>query len=467
MKICKFGLNKLNFRNTDGAIVGCPWTEDGYFGNIFEQSFDEIYHGERANKYRERLWAQDYSKCLKAHCPYCAKDTVDSVLVDVDEVPKYPNRLDLSFENVCNYNCPSCTVHCMMEANKGTDLEKKSQYIEDQIRPLLPHIKFISANGFGELFVSKHTLNILADWKPLAPKEECTVILETNGSLFNAENFKKIENLGQYYLWVIVTVMSFDEHVYQACSGTKLPITTIEANLRYIKSLREQGIINYLQLTTVVQERNFRTLPELIKRFIEEFGADEVRLRSYTPWGRFDKATEWFSDVTNPYHPYHEEWLEVRKDPIFKHPKVDDWSGGNDSELGEHPYKYGVYNAQIMSQMIINKDSVKDKIKAFSKKFVVYGVGIMGKTLIDFMKGENCIQYAIDKNANGEEYSGCPIINLEDCEKVDKDVDIIVSIMYDNRIINEQLEKAGYDPKRIVRIDELIIPNTCSGGGTA
>lgn len=455
MKICKFGLNRVYFRNSDGIITGCPWTEDAYMGNIFEQSFDEIYHGERANEYRERLIAQDYSKCVKSHCPYCMKGTEADALVDINEIPEYPDHLYLSFENICNYNCPSCTVNCMMEANKNTDIEKKYQYIEDQIRPLLPHLKFISANGLGELFVSKHIMKLLSEWKPLAPKEECTVLLETNGSLFNEENFKKIENVGQYNLKVSVTVMSFDEHVYQVLSGTKLPISKIEANLRYIKSLREQGIINYLELATVVQERNFRTLPELVRRFIDEFGADEVRLRPYTPWGRFNKETEWFADVRNPYHPYHEEYLEVMKAPIFKHPKVNDWGGGNESELGEHPYKEGVYDAQIMSQMIKDKEAVKDIIKTFSDRAVVYGMGIMGKTLIDFMQGESCIKYAIDKWQDGE-YSGCPVINLNECDKQDKDVDVIVSIMHDDRIIKEQLERSGYDPKRIIRIDELI-----------
>ena len=57
------------------------------------------------------------------------------------------------------------------------------------------------------------------------------------------------------------------------------------SNLKFVKSLREKGMINELELATVYQERNFRTVPDLIKRFINDYGADVVRLRPYEPWG--------------------------------------------------------------------------------------------------------------------------------------------------------------------------------------
>ena len=78
-------------------------------------------------------------------------------------------------------------------AKKRTAIKQTVQRrkaIEKNLAEALPHAKFISANGCGELFASPSILNQLANWRPLAPKEECSVYLETNGSLFNEENWK-------------------------------------------------------------------------------------------------------------------------------------------------------------------------------------------------------------------------------------------------------------------------------------
>lgn len=461
MKICKRGLNSIYIRNVDADVVACAWMDDQYLGNLHEQSLYDIYHGERAEKLRARLFAGDYSKCWSEHCPFCRKDTTNEMLIDVDEVPEWPEELWLSYENTCNYNCPSCTVHCMMENNKERDLEKEYAFIEEQIRPLLPHLKFISANGLGEVFSSKSIMKILSEWKPIAPAEEITVLIETNGSLFNENNFKKIENLGQYNLKVSLTVMSFDEYTYQVLSGTKLPISNIENNLRYVKSLREKGIINHLELCTVVQERNFRTLPELTRRFIEEFGADEVRLRPYTPWGRFDTAMEWFSTINNHYHPYYSEYVEVMKHPIFKHPKVNDWSGGIESGLGEHPYlkdlKREKKKTELLMKMNVDRNLLEKNIKnkVGNSKVAIYGLGPVGKNLLEIIKNTNDIEYIIDNFYNECTYENYNVVDVKNIPSIE-DVKIIVCILDDDKNILEGLSEQGVDIDNCFFIDKMF-----------
>lgn len=101
-----------------------------------------------------------------------------------------------------------------------------------------------------------------------------------------------------------------------------------------------------MQLATVVQERNFWELPEFTRRCIEEFGADSVRIRPFFPYfgstaGEYKSTPEyqWFCDVRNPYHPYYNEYKKIMKDPIFKNPKVLEWLGNLDSQIGTvHEY---------------------------------------------------------------------------------------------------------------------------------
>lgn len=363
-KICERILNFVQIVDYKGTVRLCGWLNNNTIGSLSHQSMEEIFHGKYANELRERLLNNDYSMCKIDACPYLAMNDIDNHLVEIDEIPEYPEELHLAFENVCNYHCMSCTIHDVMLKNRAKDLESGYNKIEKELEEVLPHVKRLGANGCGELFVSKRILKLLSEWKPLASPEEITVFLETNGSLFDEEHWKQIENLGQYHLSVAITVMSFDEPTYQLLSGTRLPISQIEDNLRFVKSLREQGIVNYFEIATVVQERNFRTIPEFARRCIKEFGADYVRLRPFMPWGSQEPEIEWFMDIRNPKHPYYSEYKEIQKDEIFRHPLVHDWSGGLDSACVQtFPYKLSYFKEQILTEIMSNIDDIVCRLK--------------------------------------------------------------------------------------------------------
>ena len=421
-RLCERALNWIQIIDHKGTVRLCSWMRDNNIGSLSCQTISEIYHGKCANRLREKLMANDYSLCDLDACPYLAMNEIDKHMIEIDQIPKYPEELYLAFENVCNYHCISCTIHDVMLKNEAKDLEKDYDKIEEQIKELLPHLKKISANGLGELFCSKRILKLLAEWSPIAPAEEITVLLETNGSLFDEIHWKQIENLGQYNLYVAITIMSFNENTYHYLSGTKFPISQLESNLRFVKELREQGIINHLQLATVVQERNFRTLPEFTRRCIQEFGADSVRLRPYEPWGSQEPEIEWFMDIRNPKHPYYFEYKEVMKNEIFQHPKVEDWSGGHDTfNLREFPYrtlKWSQLVEKCLTDIIVNSDTVVQQIKKHMMKkysLIIYGFGNMGKVLAKLCMEKGIIPICIvDKNKPHDIFEGIEVYNLKE-----------------------------------------------------
>ena len=47
---------------------------------------------------------------------------------------------------------------------------------------------------------------------------------------------------------------------------------------------------------------------------------------------------EWFYDVRNEYHPYHQEFVEIMKNPIFDNEKVWKWQGETKSLQSKSPY---------------------------------------------------------------------------------------------------------------------------------
>jgi len=468
MKICGRGLNFFQVIDYLGTVRLCGWMSNCSIGKLTEQSIEEIYHGKKANNIRLSLANKDYSNCVIDACPYLSKNIVEDKRIEINEVPKYPQELYLAYENVCNYQCTSCNLPLIMNNNKSIDLEECYERIEREIKKALPYVKTLSANGVGELFVSKRILKLLADWRPITPSSEISVLLETNGSLFDEHHWSKIENLGQYNLTVFITIMSFDEKIYQILSGVNYPISKIEENLRFVKSLKEKGIINRLEIATVVQERNFRTMPEFTRRSIEEFGADSVRLRPYAPWEAKPFEHEWFADVRNKYHPYHEEYLEIMKDPIFKHPKADDWGGGKSSQIGDYPYKQYIQlhqiekkRADILLTIIENDDFISwfgDEIGI--SELIIYGLGHIGRVITKLIHDKVKFSYIIDRGIDINEYMGKKILSLSEIDDTEKDELILITLLNDVDKVKEELKEKKYIGK-VIDIEEIINKYNC------
>lgn len=456
-KLCKIGRSWIQIYNSDGDVRECGWTKDGKIGNLLEHSLSEIYHGNEAQKLRGRLLNRDYSQCNVDSCPYLMTGEIQNIQIELGELPKYPEQLYLAFENACNYRCISCTAHELLKGKSREELEHNYDIIEDRIREALPYVKSIGANGMGELFTSKRTLKLLSEWKPLAPAEECSALLETNGSLFDYEHWKQIENLGQYNLHVAITVMSFEETVYQRLSGVNYPIERIENNLRFVKSLREKGIINLFEIAIVVQCENFRTLPEFARRCIEEFGADYVRLRPYDNWGGQNEIEEFFMNVRNPKHPYYEEYKEVMKHPYLQHPKVHDHSGGNNSYgMRTVPYELSDLKWKIMTKILEKPNQIMEAVSKM-EHVAIYGMGNLTAILIREMKDRGMTPLCIiDAYKESGSFEGVPVINIREVQGLDeKELSIIVTPVNNLAAVKEGLNRHCIRG-RIVPVWEMI-----------
>ena len=406
-KICHRALDFYQVFDESGDVRLCSWIRDNTIGNLLEDSFYDIYHSDKAEKIRNELMCGNYSGCKIDACPYIARNIIKEKECEIDRLPEWPLGLAIGFERVCNYRCTCCSVPYCIENMKlsGTELERRYSIIENRLREVMPHIKKISANGCGELFLSKHTLSLLNSWEPLAPKDEVEVGLETNGSLFDEKHWEQIANLGKYNLNVNITVMSFDERIYQYLSGSRYKIGQIEENLRFVKSLRDKGIINHLELATVVQEQNYRTIPELAERFVYEFGADYVRLRPYEPWGTDELDLAWYKDIRNPAHPLYKDYKGIMNSQIISHPKVHDESGGNDAEWSVRlsPFRVELLKNRIMLFLLQNAGEVVKNIKntALDRTVLVYGGGSIGLLTADIFKNNGIeVKGIIDINPN-------------------------------------------------------------------
>lgn len=458
MRTCLKTINYVQVINAEGDVRVCGWNHNNIIGNLLEQDMPEIMHGKKADELRSAIAAGDYSNCPAENCIYQANNRIGDILADIDEIPDYPPELHLAYEGVCNYNCTCCTSHQHMEDTRRCDYSGKYELLEKKLKEILPHVKKIGANGRGELFASKRILKLLQEWRPLADEKEVSVDLETNGSLFDERHWKQIENLGRYHLKVIITVMSFQEEIYRHLSGTELPIKRIEENLRFVKGLREAGVINELTLATVLQEENFREMPEFTRRCIEEFGADIVRIRPIFPGGIYDENIQWFMDVRNPEHPYYEQYKKVMEDPVFRHPKVLLWSGNLPSTKGEHPgIKLKAVKKMEAEAAARKTEAVREAVDSILAQpdfmeylrqntgggyLHLYGIGTLGKLLAELDREKKLIRGLYDKYSALEEWRGIPVMKPG---QVGGKTGVIVSTVYEGfEEIRKELHQNGF-----------------------
>lgn len=445
MRVCGRAVNFVQVINAEGDIRVCGWNRNNIIGNLIEQDFDEILHSKEAERIRRELGAGDYSNCDVDDCPYLSNHNMKDILIDIEDIPDYPTELHLAYEGICNYSCTCCSSCQHMEDTRKYDYGKEYELLEQKLKNILPHVKKLGANGRGELFASKRILKLLREWKPLAPVDEIEVILETNGSMFDEKHWKEIENLGQYHLSVAITIMSFNEDIYQHLSGTKLPISKLESNLRYVKKLHDEGIINHLELATVLQEENFREMPEFTKRCIEEYGADIVRIRPIFPGGIYDYNIQWFMDVRNPEHPYYSQYVKIMEHPVFQHPKVLLWSNHLPSTKGKHPGMKAEAVKQAVECILSKPDffqKMKQEIIRDDEDIYLYGIGILGKLLLRLNQGELLIKGIFDKFSTLEKWEDIPIMKIGDCR--DKEGIVIVTVYAQYESIKQELRQEGF-----------------------
>jgi len=451
MKICEQGLYAQVIDGI-GTVRVCGWAGYYLIGNLRDNTMNEVWNSEAAKKFRQTLLDGTYDFCNEENCPYMANGTLEKHMIEIDEIPCVPSDLSLAYDRRCNYHCTCCCSRNDVEMD--TVVQKK---IEHELLKCLPDVQLLSANGLGEFFVSDSIMRVVNQWEP-KEKEKAVFSLETNGSLFNEKNWEKVKRLGRYRMNVALTVHSFDEAAYQYLSGSKLPVSNIEKNLRFVSQLHKSGQIDHLELATVMQERNFRTMPEFVRRCIHEFGADTVRVRRFLPEKAMDENIEWFFDVRNPLHPYNQEYVEMMKDPIFKDPHVWKWTGDNDlSNRGELP---AAANYRVMAKLALT-ENVGEKISAWLighgyPEIMLYARTEIGKMLLKVLRGQAVkIQGLYDHNPRLQEWEGYtvsyPSVKALQREKHP----ILVTLVPRHGEITESLRLHGYQGV-IISLDEIL-----------
>ena len=373
-----------------GDVRICPWNEI-VIGNLLENTLEEIWNGEAVEKIRDAFTWGELLGCHENTCPDCINDW-ESIHISEEEMLELkenrgniPEYLSLAYDERCNHACPSCRTG-IMKVDK--------QYIEQvrqitaHVSPYINHVKQLITNGIGDLFVTTEIVELLENLKPVRP--DFSLFIETNGVLFKA-NWSKLEHLSRYPITVSVTPNSFDRATYKYLAGGIDDLDKFEESMQFLMDLKHQGKISRIRLIMVVQDTNFRQIPEFVRRGIA-YDADDIVLRSLFHWFGLKEDLWLYKNVLNPCHPYHQEYLEILKDPICQNSRVLDWGYDVIQKPVEFPtleMKRAYYGDQELQAQIddclshIRCQLVNQLEENQNAKLIIYGVGKVGKYVME------------------------------------------------------------------------------------
>lgn len=436
----------------NGDVKGCCMTTK-ILGNLLENTLEEVWNSTAAEELRDSIRDGSFRYCRQRSCPRCENNSH----VEIDEVSEKEKLLPLdipvefscAIDYICNHSCPSCRKEVFVPDQGYLDNMK---CIIERLKPYLPTAEFLVTDGQGDCFASPYVMEMLESLKPVNP--DLKITLETNGVLFDEEHWDRIKHLSDYYIRCVVTANSFQRATYKYLGGGHDDLEKLLKNLHFIRKLREEGSINNFSISMIIQDRNFRELPEFVERCINEFHVDEVRLNPIYKWFQLTEDEYLEKDILNPAHPYFEEYMDVLKDERLKNEKIFWWGGSNIHDKRMLPgTKYRLLYVLLSKWLVLQKESPN----AFSgfcqengyQNILIYGFANLGHRLYEELK--EFAPTVADRNCR--EWHGIRTIDPESCDWNRYDL-VIVTPLNDGKILADSFRKKT--KACVITIEDMI-----------
>jgi pyruvate-formate lyase-activating enzyme len=316
----------------DAFACCCPAWVPFAIGNVLDApSAATVWNSEVAAEIRRSVHDGDFMYCSRTLCSYIAAEKlprkaeivdpllrryIDERTVLLDEVPQ---MVQLNHDPTCNLACPSCRTEII-----AANAEEQDVYAESARRVILPLLRLVNGqsyiSGGGEAFASKHYRSILGALNR-AEYPDLYIYLITNGQLATAERWRQYPDLPEM---IDILSVSIDAARADTYERLRRPAkwSLLMKNLELMAEMRRSGSIRRLQVNFVVQEENYREIPEFVE-LGARLGVDSIWLQRLTNYGAYGEAAFAKADVTSPAHPQHAGLLDILRSNVVSHPAVD------------------------------------------------------------------------------------------------------------------------------------------------
>ena len=273
-RVCPEPFRKVMILQNGDVIICCPQWLPAVIGNVLEQDIKDIWAGEKANIIRQTILDGSYKYCDKKVCHFIAEaEKIFPLKQDFNpRVKQFPTEINLSVDGTCNLYCPSCRIEKITFL--GEQREKAAKIIGSVLDSLFyaPHNEHVELeiDGIGDIWSSAIYRNEFETRdcfsKPeLWPNLKYTLL--TNGVLMTEKIQNKHATLFTQTKIVKISIDAGNEPSYNKVRlGGNW--NTLWKNLDYLYESRLKKPENKVDWAWVVvlQEDNFESVPELIRR---------------------------------------------------------------------------------------------------------------------------------------------------------------------------------------------------------
>lgn len=264
MKFCSQAFYNAEIYENGDVYNCCPHFQDYTpIGNIFQNSFKEIWNSKREQEIRKGLLNSDFSMCNSMCDKYNCEQTIEKDCKI--KMKNYPLYIAISADNICNVKCRFCR-----DNNKKSDISDKEyiSMIDEKILPIFKDAKTVRFGCSGEPFASRKEKELI---KRITQKyTDCKIQIFTNGLLGNANILKKYE-LTDKIDFLTVSIHAATKETYEKIvrGGN---YEKLNKNLKMYSKMKKSGKLYSLDFVFVVYSENYTEIPDFIK-FAKKYNA--------------------------------------------------------------------------------------------------------------------------------------------------------------------------------------------------
>lgn len=270
--------------STDGSVKACCHNKDFSIGKYPEMSIADMWRGEKAGAFRERMRRFD----LTEGCRVCEADLVSGNYLETsarhfDTMPRheaYPTMMEFWLSNTCNLECVMCTGELSSSIRQHREKlpPLKSPYdstFVKQLEEFIPHLKETRFSSSGEAFLIPLNFEIWERIIDLNP--DCLIMVQTNGTVLNS-HIKDLLARGNFKIGV--SMDSLRKERYEAIR-VNANYERVMDNIRFFNSYNTSKGHSF-NISTCVMRSNWDELPDFV-RFCNELNCEAIFHKVWFP----------------------------------------------------------------------------------------------------------------------------------------------------------------------------------------
>lgn len=287
----------------NGVFPCCPdWCNRYSLGDIFTQTAGEIWHGERAQVFRELMRNEDWLLCDRSKC-LPEMSAGEGEIPSPDKPLSFPEHVKFCHDHECNSRCQTCrdTFYRTPE----NELEQLNARITDVFLPLLKNATIAEFSGSGDPFGSRHYRRLIRAAAKAYP--DLHFDFHTNGLSCTETMLRKL-GVEHRVRHIRFSIHAASEPVYAAI--TRASFARLRRNVEEMARLKREKKIGMFSGIFVLQKANVHELAQFVDWMLASEG--NAIVWEVKNWGGKREIWKTFADmdVTREDNPLHGVLLE-------------------------------------------------------------------------------------------------------------------------------------------------------------